>query len=87
MTHALFAVVWGLGVGRARFVERSRPVRLAWHAGSLLAAMLLHGFYDALLLAWNATYAASATILVLWLSLIWRARATRSRIGSADGRA
>ncbi len=86
LTHSLFAVVWGLGIGRARFVARGRAERLAWHGGSLLAAMLLHGLYDALLLAWNATYTASGTILVLWLFLLWRARAARSRIVSAGGR-
>ncbi len=74
LTHSLFAAVWGVGCSRALLMERGPGSRFAWQAGSLLLAMALHGLYDFVLLAWDATFAASGIVLVLWSGVIWRAR-------------
>jgi RsiW-degrading membrane proteinase PrsW (M82 family) len=74
LTHSLFAAIWGLGTAHAFFSVRSRAGRIAWQAGTLVVAMILHGLYDFVLLAGNATYVASALTLVVWLGLIGYAR-------------
>ena len=74
LTHSLFAAIWGFGVSRAFFGVRSRAARWLWQAGPLLVSMLLHGFYDALLIGWNATIPASATIALIWGFVLWNAR-------------
>jgi len=74
LTHALFAAVWGFGVARGRFAATSAVARLAWPAGGLLAAMVLHGLYDFSLLALNAAYISGAIALALWIALIAHAR-------------
>jgi RsiW-degrading membrane proteinase PrsW (M82 family) len=74
LTHSLFAAIWGFGVSRAFFGVRSRRSRLLWQLFPLLLAMFLHGLYDALLLAGDATIPASATILVIWVFVIRNAR-------------
>jgi RsiW-degrading membrane proteinase PrsW (M82 family) len=70
LTHSLFAAIWGLPAARALLVPRSAAARFSLQAGPLAASMALHGFYDFLLLEFDATYAASAVILVLWVGLI-----------------
>jgi len=42
--------------------------------GSVLLAMSLHGLYDFLLFAYQATFLTSGLILVIWMFVIWRAR-------------
>lgn len=74
LTHSLFAAIWGFGVSRALLGVRSRLARLSWQALPLLLAMLLHGLYDAFLLAWGAVIPASLTILVIWVFVGWNAR-------------
>jgi RsiW-degrading membrane proteinase PrsW (M82 family) len=74
LTHSLFAAVWGWGVSRAFFTARTRRARFLWQAGTLAAAMALHGAYDFFLLAYNATLLAGALALALWLLMIGRAR-------------
>ena len=74
LTHSLFAVVWGFGTSKAFFSERTRIGRILWQVVPLLVSMLLHGLYDFLLFAYNATYLASAIMLVLWIFLIIYAR-------------
>ncbi len=74
LTHSLFAAVWGFGAAHA-LVPRQRFVRrVAWQAGTLSLAMLLHGTYDFAILAYGATYAAAAIVLVVWVFVIWYAR-------------
>jgi RsiW-degrading membrane proteinase PrsW (M82 family) len=72
LTHALFASIWGFGVSQALFTERPPLARFLWQALPLLLAMALHGLYDALLLAWGATVPASATILAIWIFVLWQ---------------
>ena len=43
-------------------------------ACSIVTAALLHGLYDFLLLAWQATFWTSGMVLILWLFVIQRAR-------------
>lgn len=74
LTHALFAAIWGFGVSRAFFKARSSLERFLWQALPLLLSMALHGLYDGLLLAWGATIPASATILVIWMFVLWNGR-------------
>ncbi len=74
LTHALFAVVWGLPSGRALVVTRGRAARWLLQALPLTAAMLLHGLYDGFLLAAGAPIAASGVVLALWLAALWRVR-------------
>lgn len=74
LTHSLFAAIWGFGVSRALFGVRSRLARWLWQAGPLVLSMLLHGFYDALLIGWDATLPASATVAVIWAFVLWNAR-------------
>jgi RsiW-degrading membrane proteinase PrsW (M82 family) len=74
LTHALFAAIWGFGTAHALLVCRARAGRLLWQLGSVGVAMLLHGFYDYLLLAYDATIPASGVILLLWVGLIWNSR-------------
>jgi RsiW-degrading membrane proteinase PrsW (M82 family) len=74
LTHSLFAAIWGFGVSRALFDETTPLARWLWQAGSLTLAALLHGFYDGLLLGWNATIPASLTILLVWIVVSRTAR-------------
>jgi RsiW-degrading membrane proteinase PrsW (M82 family) len=76
LTHTLFAAVWGLGIARARLSpDIPDDLRGAWAGASVLAAVALHGLYDFILFAWEATWATSALALVLWLFVIYRAHA------------
>lgn len=73
LTHTLFAAVWGLGIARARMLMSPGWKRTAWQGGSMLVAMMLHGCYDFLIFAWQATWATSLMALLLWVFVIWRA--------------
>lgn len=74
LTHSLFATIWGLGLSLSRYRARSAAGCAAWQLLSLAAAMALHGLYDFVILAWNATYVAGAIVLVLWVAMIFFAR-------------
>jgi len=74
LTHSLFSAIWGLGVSHALVAARSPTARFLWQAGPLLLGMALHGLYDALLLAWGATFLASGTVLVIWIFVLWQGR-------------
>jgi RsiW-degrading membrane proteinase PrsW (M82 family) len=73
LTHTLFAAVWGLGIARARMLMPPGWRRSLWQVGSVLLAMLLHGLYDLLIFAWQASLITSGIALVLWIFVIWRA--------------
>lgn len=78
ITHTLFSAIWGLGISSAHFhLARSwrRPV---WQLGSALLAMFMHGLYDFLLFAYQATFVTSAIALMLWLVVLWRVRSYAS---------
>ncbi|MGC3960898.1 MAG: PrsW family intramembrane metalloprotease [Verrucomicrobiota bacterium] len=74
LTHVLFSAVWGLGISYAHFHLPRSWWRGAWQLGSVLLAMLLHGLYDFLLFAYQATFVTSGLALVLWLVVLWRVR-------------
>ena len=73
LTHTLFGAVWGLGIARARMLMPPGRKRQLWQVGSVLLAMLLHGVYDLLIFAWQASLVTSGIALVLWIFVIWRA--------------
>jgi len=73
LTHTLFAAVWGLGIARARLGDVPFGGRRLWAVGSVVLAMSLHGLYDFILFAWEATLLTSGIALVLWLVVIARA--------------
>lgn len=73
LTHTLFGAVWGLGIARARMMMAPGWWSRLWQVGSVLLAMLLHGLYDLLIFAWQATLITSGIALVLWIFVIWRA--------------
>jgi RsiW-degrading membrane proteinase PrsW (M82 family) len=74
ITHSLFASIWGFATAYAFFQTRNRTSRFLIQVVSLIAAMLLHGFYDFVLLGENLTLAASGISLALWIALILYAR-------------
>lgn len=74
LTHILFSAIWGLGISYAHFHVRSNRRRIGWQLGSVLLAMFLHGLYDFLLFAYQATFATSSLALGVWLAVLWRVR-------------
>lgn len=74
LTHVLFSAIWGLGISYAHFHLPRSWRRVAWQFGSVLLAMFLHGLYDFLLFAYQATFVTSGLALVLWLAVLWRVR-------------
>lgn len=74
LTHSLFAAIWGFGTAHALLVARTRTGRLLWQLLPLGLAMALHGLYDFFLLAYDATFPASAVILLIWVALIFYSR-------------
>lgn len=74
LTHTLFAAIWGFGTAHALLVSRTRTARLLWQLLPLALAMAIHGLYDFLLLAYDATLPASGVILLLWVGLIFYSR-------------
>lgn len=74
LTHSLFSALWGFGTARAFFESRTRASRFLWQALPLGLAMAVHGLYDYVLLAHDATLVCSAVALVLWIMLIVYAR-------------
>jgi len=71
----LFSAVWGFGLGYARFCVAPGPRRVLLQVGSIVLGMSAHGLYDFLTFAYQATFATSGIALVLWVFVIWRARA------------
>ncbi|ANM31823.1 hypothetical protein ABI59_23055 [Acidobacteria bacterium Mor1] len=86
LTHSLFAAVWGFGLSRARLRTATAAGRAMWMVLPLAASMLLHGLYDFALLAAEATWAASAITLAIWLPVIAYARRLVGRDLSANWR-
>lgn len=83
LIHALFASIWGFAAARAILVETRTARRVALQAGALAIAMLLHGAYDAALLAWQAPVVSSAVVAVMWVGLIVATRAVTRRAARA----
>lgn len=81
LTHSLFSAIWGFGVSRAFFTDRPPLSRFLWQALPLILSMLLHGLYDALLLGWGATVPASATVLAIWVFVLWHGRRVARQTG------
>jgi RsiW-degrading membrane proteinase PrsW (M82 family) len=85
LTHAVFSAVWGLPMAHALSIPRPAASRFLRQAAPLALSMGLHGAYDFFLLGFNATFTASAIVLVLWIALIYSAgrlekEARRSRL-------
>jgi protease PrsW len=74
LTHTLFGAVWGFGIARARLRMAPGLRRTLWQAASAALGMELHGLYDFLLFAYNATLLTSALMLIVWVFVIWHAR-------------
>ncbi len=74
LTHAVFAAVWGLPMAHALSIPRPAIIRLLLQAVPLALSMLLHGLYDFCLLGFDATFSASAVVLVVWVGIICSAR-------------
>jgi len=80
LTHSLFAAIWGLGLIHARLHAPTRGARFLLQALPLAASMLLHGFYDFLVIGPGATLPASGIVLVLWLwMIVWARSVVRGR--------
>jgi len=75
LTHTLFSAIWGFGAGHARFRVPPGARRKLWQLGTLALGMAAHGLYDFLIFAYQATFLTSGLALVIWLFVIWRARA------------
>lgn len=86
LSHAVFASAFGFGVGHARFVARTRASRVGWVLGTVALAAAIHGVYDALLLAHDATVLAALVVLVVWVLLVVRARRVVARLEAALAR-
>ena len=74
ITHTLFAAIWGFGIAHARLRMTPGPASWALQGGSILAAAMLHGLYDFLLIGWEATFVTTGMVLVLWIVVIVHAR-------------
>lgn len=74
LTHSLFAAVWGYGIGRAQFLERSRRRAVMAFSVAFLASVLLHGVYDFFLFAWDAPHYTAGLIFLIWIGLLFRIR-------------
>jgi len=74
LTHMLFSAIWGFGIAYARFCVQNPVRRAIWQVGSIAASMLVHGLYDFLLFAFQATYVTGGLALAIWICVIWRAR-------------
>jgi protease PrsW len=83
IAHVLFSAIWGLGIGYAHFCVARPSRRVLWQAGSIILAMLTHGLYDFLILAYQATFATSGLALALWAFTIWRLRLLRKQAREA----
>ena len=79
LAHVLFGAIWGLGISHAHFCV-SRPLpRALWQVASVALAMLAHGLYDFLVLAYQARLATSGLVLALWGFTVWRLHLLRKR--------
>jgi protease PrsW len=84
ITHILFSAPWGFGIGYARCCLPHSRRRVVWQAGFVALGMFLHGLYDFLLFAYQATFVCSGMALVLWLSVIWSAGKLPSHPAAAN---
>jgi RsiW-degrading membrane proteinase PrsW (M82 family) len=73
LIHAMFASIWGFACGQARHAGRSVPLAAL---GALVAAALIHGVYDYLVLASEA-WLRPATALIVLALWIWRMKRVR----------
>lgn len=93
LTHTLFAAVWGLGIAHGQLCLAPGKKRWCCIAGTVILAMVLHGFYDFMLFAYQATWMTSGLILIIWTAVIWRTRSlvrnggAQVRLGAVVSRA
>lgn len=74
LSHAVFSALWGMGYAHAKFSMTSRGGKTAVVLVSLALAMLAHGLYDFVELAYDATLVAGLLVFSLWWILVLRAR-------------
>jgi RsiW-degrading membrane proteinase PrsW (M82 family) len=73
-THAMFAAIWGLGIAHARVHIETRWKRNWFQIASVIVAMALHGLYDWLIFAHQASLQIGLLIFAIWAGVTWRAR-------------
>ena len=73
-THAMFAAIWGLGIAHARFHIQTRWKRTWFQIGSVVLATTLHGLYDWLIFAHQASLEIGGLMFAIWAGVTWRAR-------------
>ncbi|MBX3279845.1 MAG: PrsW family intramembrane metalloprotease [Acidobacteria bacterium] len=88
--HALFSALWGLSLARAKAAPNFARARLPIVAGGLLAASLLHGVFDLLLVAAAQLHAAflavvAGAVLALFLWVRSRLRFYRDNSPHREG--
>ena len=73
-SHALFGVLMGYYLGRAKFGSRHPRLRVF---GAMLVPFLLHGLYDYILLAvtFNWVYVQAPFMIILWIIGLRKVRA------------
>jgi RsiW-degrading membrane proteinase PrsW (M82 family) len=85
ITHTLLSAIWGFGAGHARFAIPPGPQRALWQWGTVALAMAVHGLYDYLIFAFQATFVTGGLALALWAFVIWRAKAcVKKAVASAN---
>jgi len=82
ITHTLFSSIWGFGIAYARLCLPRSTRRTLWQVGSIALGMSLHGLYDFLLLAYQATLVTSGMALAIWVFVIWRAHVLAKQAGA-----
>ena len=73
-THAMFAAIWGLGIAHARFHISTRWKRTWFQIASVVLSIFLHGLYDWLIFAHEASMEIGVLMFVIWAVVIGRAR-------------
>lgn len=84
ITHTLFSAIWGFGAAHARFAVPPGARRRLWQLGTIALAMIVHGLYDFLIFAFQATLITGGLALALWLFVIWRARICVKHLGQSE---
>ena len=74
LVHTLFAAAWGYGTAHALLEVRSRAGRIAWQAGTVALAALLHGIYDFVLYSGASSTTVAVVVVLLWAAVIGAAR-------------
>jgi protease PrsW len=74
LVHTLFAAAWGYGTAHALLDVRTRAGRVAWQAGTVALAAVLHGVYDFVLYSGASSITVAVVVVILWAAVIGAAR-------------